>query len=343
VPKGDVRRKRFRAAKSGEAAPASASASAAVAAVSTAVLARTARPPMLGAVDAASVAALVAQQLAPQLGRSAHALSGPRARAAAAGSRVAGYSQESMRAYHDLRAVCDGLVARWAAGAAAQRAWHGRAACAAARASSARARLRADGDSEEEDDGARAALAVTPAWQVLSLCAEDAPAEEMLCAMRALLGAGQRLLEGERARGREQIRAGTPVPAPVLVSQAEFDDALCDGVAVAASATLLLAQLRVAASLHEYAAACELLLAEQTTYWGAIAAAMRARVTWSEELLAGGVALQEPPPPSLHFDRFFSPVLQKIGGAPAGAGASASAASQQVHLSEPTALPTDKP
>jgi hypothetical protein len=286
---------------------------------------------MLGAVDAASIAALVTQQLAPQLERSALSLFGPRARAAAAGSRVAGYSQESMRGYDEIRTLFDGLVARWAGNVAAQRAWHDRAAAAAASAAAA------DGEENENGDGAGAAgaatLALTPAWQVLPLCAEDAPAEEMLCAWRWLMGAAQRLLACEQARARQDSLAGVPVPAPVAVSQAEFADALRDGAAVAASATLLLAQLRVAASLNEYAAACELLVPQTTAYAGAIADAMRARKKWSTDLLAGGVALQASKPPDLHFNRFFTPVLEKIGGAPPPCASAATQASR-VHLTE---------
>jgi hypothetical protein len=50
--------------------------------------ARDAAPPKLGAFDAASVAALVATQLEPQLASSAAALAGPRARAATVFKRV---------------------------------------------------------------------------------------------------------------------------------------------------------------------------------------------------------------------------------------------------------------
>jgi hypothetical protein len=269
------------------------------------LLARASRPPMLGAVDGASVAALVATQLAPQLARSAAALGGPRARAAAEALRVAGFSRESLRAYTDVYAMCDGLATRWTAGAAAQRAWHGAAAAAAARA---RARDgHGDGDDDDDDDGdADGALAVTPAWQVLPLCAEEAPAEAMLVALRALLGAGQRMWAAERERTRAHARAaGAPVPHPVRVSQDEFADALRDGAAVAAGGALLLAQLRVAASLHEYAAACELLGAQLTSYAASVAAAMLARGAWSAEMLAGGIEAQGPSPASV--GRFFTP------------------------------------
>jgi hypothetical protein len=241
---------------------------------------------------------------------------------------VGGFSQDSLRVYAELYTVCDGLVVRWTAGAAAQRAWHGRAAAAAARFAAVSARLRDEGgDDEDNDDCAGTAgaamLAVTPSCQVLPLCAEDAPVEAMLGAMRALLGAGQRLLASECARVQADSSAagGAPVPAPVAVSQAEYADALRDGAAVAAADALLLAQLRVAASLHEYAAACELLAAQLTTYAGAASAAMRAREQWSAQLLAGGVAAQAPSQVGRCFPVFVTPQVQEMGGAAGGGGA----------------------
>ena len=311
VAKRDVRRKRSRLASVDAAAKKQHTALSNVAA-STA-LARTARPPTLGAIDSASVAALVALQLSPQLERSALALCGPRAREAAARSQFAGFSQCSLRSYAELHAVCDGMAARWTAGQAAQREWHATAVAAAARFVSAAG----DGDTDDNDDGGRAAgmstLAVTPAWHFIPLCAEDAPAEAMLAALRALIGAGMRMLEAERARSREESRAagGAAISEALAVSQAEYADALGDGAAVAASGVLLLSQLRVAATLDNYAAACELLAVKLTGYARAVAAAMRVRAQWSTELLTSGVAML--PPARVSLLRFFTPVLEKSG------------------------------
>jgi hypothetical protein len=250
-----------------------------------------------------------------------------------------------MRSYDELYGVCDRLATRWAADVAAQRAWHAAAAAAAARAASARAREEEEEDDDGGDDAAvcehgdvGAALAVTPAWQVLSLCAEEAPAEAMLVALRALLGAGQRMWAMEHARTRALSGAcGVPVDAPVRVSQDEFADALRDGAAVAAGGALLLAQLRVAGSLSDYASACELLAAQLAAYAAAVAAAMRDRTAWSEQLLEGGVAAQAAPLSYVGASTFFVPVLEMSCCAPSASGGAPSGSAGAPLSSSPAA------
>ena len=230
------------------------------------------RLPAVGSIDRRSVAQLVAT-LAAQLAASAHDLAGPKARAATLQHRLAPFELASLQEYgassHFFRAVS----MRWGLLEASQVVWSARAAAV----------KHVPYPAEEADP------ATTPAWQLLALCDTDAPLEQQLEQLRSISSSAQRMVVVTRTTAQAMVPPGSPERTVVDVAQREYAEAIMAAVAVCTAAMQLLAQLRAAAPLADYAAACELLSPQLTRYMAGLSDASRARAEWTAAAISEGI------------------------------------------------------
>ena len=265
APKGDTCRKRARPAPD------------AVVETAASALALHHRLPMVGAIDRRSVAQLVAT-LSAQLTASARDMAGPKARAVTLEHRLAPFEVASLQEYNASSVFFRAVSMRWGLLEASQVVWSARAAAV----------KHVPYPAEEADP------ATTPTWQLLALCDAPAPLEAQLEQLRAIASSAQRMVVVTRSTAQAMVPPGSPERTVVDVAQREYAEAIMAGVAVCTSVVQLLAQLRAAAPLADYAAACELLSPQLTRYMAGLSDSARARSEWSAAAISDGV---QPRPP----------------------------------------------
>ena len=272
---------------------------AAVATVASALALRV-RLPAVGAVDRRSVAQLVAT-LTAQLTASAHNMAGPKARDATMEHRRAPFELASLQEYNASSHFFRAVAMRWGLLDAAQVVWSARAAAV----------KHVPYPAEEADP------ATTPAWQMLALCDAPVPLEQQLEQLSAISGSAQRMVVVTRATAQAMVPLGSPERVVVDVAQREYAEAIMEGVAVCTALLQLLAQLRAAAPLADYASACELLSPQLTRYMAGLADSSRARSEWTTAAIRDGI--QPRPPWNIEVNSFNSFFDVSAVAAPASA------------------------
>ena len=289
APRGNTCRKRARPAED------------AAEATAASALALRDRLPAVGAVDRRSVALLVAQ-LAAQLTASAHDMAGPKARDATLKHRLAPFELASLQEYTASCHFFRSGAMRWGLLDAAQAVWSARAAAV----------KHVPYPAEEADP------ATTPTWQMLALCDAPVPLEQQLEQLRAISSSAQRMVVVTRATAQMMVPPGSPQRVVVDLAQREHAEAVMAGVAVCTAALQLLAQLRAAAPLADYASACELLSPQLTRYMAGLADSYHARAEWTAAAFSDGIQPRAPWNVGVNgFKSFFD--VQGAVAAPAGA------------------------
>ena len=200
-------------------------------------------------------------------------MAGPKARAATLEHRLAPFDLASLQEYSASSQFFRAVSMRWGLLEASQVVWSARAATV----------NHVPYPAEEADP------ASTPTWQLLALCDAPAPLEAQLEQLRAISSSAQRTVVVMRSTAQAMVPPGSPERTVVDVAQREYAESIMASVAVCTSAVQLLAQLRAAAPLAGYAAACELLSPQLTRYMAELSNSCRARSEWTAAAISDGI------------------------------------------------------